>query len=149
MGKILLKLSIWRTNFMISILSFIIVIFGCLNWLSIGLFQYDIVAGLFGYQGSIFSRMVYIIVGVAACWLLFSVIKNKGSLNAKKLKHDERPIYNEEAKQEQVLRQASPIELQKAVELKTNKNGDETSQQGASPESTSSTGRNHNNLQNI
>lgn len=89
---------------MISIIAFIIAIFGCLNWLSIGMFQYDIVAGFFGYQGSIFSRLIYIIIGVSACWLIFSVIKNKGRLNPEKLKHDERPIYNKAAKQEQVLR---------------------------------------------
>lgn len=133
---------------MISILSFIIVILGSMNWLSIGLFQYDIVAGLFGYQGSIFSRMVYIIVGVSACWLLFSVIKNKGSLNAKKLKHDERPIYNEDAKQEQALRNASEKQLQKATELKQEEN-DMASQQNTQQEQTIGTGRNHSNLQNI
>ncbi len=78
--------------------------FGCLNWLCIGFFQYDIVAGLFGYQGSIFSRLVYILVGISALWLIFAIIKNKGSLNAKKLVHDERPLYNKDAKQEQILR---------------------------------------------
>lgn len=92
---------------MISIISFIVVILGCMNWLCIGLFQYDFVAGLFGYQGSIFSRMVYIIVGICACWLVFSVIKNKGRLNAEKLKHDERVMYDKHAKQEQVLREVN------------------------------------------
>ena len=135
---------------MISILSFIIVIFGSMNWLSIGLFQYDIVAGLFGYQGSIFSRMVYILVGVSACWLLFSVIKNKGSLNAKKLKHDERPMYSEEAKQEQALRHASQEELQKASEMKKQEeNNASANEQNAQPEQQIGTGRNHSNLQNI
>ena len=135
---------------MISILSFIIGIFGSMNWLSIGLFQYDIVAGLFGYQGSIFSRMVYIVVGVAACWLLFSVIKNKGSLNAKKLKHDERPMYSEEAKQEQALRHASQEELQKASEMKKQEeNNVSSNEQNAQPEQQIGTGRNHSNLQNI
>ena len=135
---------------MISILSFIIVIFGSMNWLSIGLFQYDIVAGLFGYQGSIFSRMVYIVVGVAACWLLFSVIKNKGSLNAKKLKHDERPMYSEEAIQEQVLRHASQEELQRASEMKKQEeNNVSSNEQNAQPEQQIGTGRNHSNLQNI
>ena len=69
---------------MFSILSFIIVIFGGLNWLCIGFFQYDIVAGLFGFQGSIFSRIVYIVVGISALYLTFAIIKNKGRLNMKK-----------------------------------------------------------------
>ena len=135
---------------MLSILSFIIVILGCMNWLSIGLFQYDIVAGLFGYQGSIFSRMVYILVGVAASWLLFSVIKNKGNINAKKLKHDERPIYSEEAKEEQALRHASPEQLQKASEMNAQEENKETYNQDNAPqEQTIGTGRNHSNVQNL
>ena len=89
---------------MISIISFIIAMFGCINWLCIGFFQYDIVAGFFGYQGSIFSRAVYIFVGIAACVVIFSVIKNKGRLNPQKLIHDERPLYSEKAKEEKYVR---------------------------------------------
>lgn len=66
--------------------------FGSLNWLCIGFFQYDLVAGLFGYQGSIFSRLVYIVVGIAAIYLIFVIIKNKGRLTANKLKKEEQPI---------------------------------------------------------
>ena len=77
---------------MISIIAFIIVMFGSLNWLCIGFFQYDLVAGLFGYQGSIFSRIVYIIVGICAIYLIFVMIKNKGRLTVKKLKKQEQPM---------------------------------------------------------
>ena len=77
---------------MISILAFVVVCFGSLNWLSIGLFQYDIVAGLFGYQGSIFSRLVYIVVGVCCVYLIYVVIKNKGRISVKKLKKEEQPM---------------------------------------------------------
>lgn len=131
---------------MISIIAFIIVIFGCMNWLSIGLFQYDIVAGLFGYQGSIFSRMVYILVGISASWLLFSVIKNKGRINAKKLKHEERQIYSEEVKQEQALRNATPEQLEKVAEMKNEENSTPTTKQNLQAKQTIGTGRNHSNL---
>ena len=77
---------------MISIFAFIIVMFGSLNWLCIGFFQYDLVAGLFGYQGSIFSRIVYIVVGICAIYLIFVIIKNKGRLTVKKLKKEEQPM---------------------------------------------------------
>lgn len=124
---------------MISIIAFIVVIFGAMNWLSIGMFQYDLVAGLFGYQGSIFSRMVYIFVGVCACWLVYSVIKNKGRLNAKKLKHDERVMYDKHAKQEQVLRE---------VEQENEKNNDEnsTKENEESLQNSNNIGRNHANI---
>ncbi|MBR4124132.1 MAG: DUF378 domain-containing protein [Clostridia bacterium] len=77
---------------MISIFAFVVVMFGSLNWLCIGFFQYDLVAGLFGYQGSIFSRLVYIVVGIAAIYLIFVIIKNKGRLTVNKLKKEEQPI---------------------------------------------------------
>ena len=80
---------------MISIIAFIIVIFGSMNWLSIGFFQYDIVAGLFGYQGSIFSRIVYIVVGICAIYLVFVIIKNRGRLTVKKLKKEEQPMLDQ------------------------------------------------------
>ena len=40
----------------------------CLNWGLIGLFQFDLVAWLFGGQGSLFSRVVYTLVGLAGIW---------------------------------------------------------------------------------
>lgn len=40
-------------------------IIGALNWGVIGLFQFDVVASLFGGQASVVSRIVYTIVGIA------------------------------------------------------------------------------------
>lgn len=82
---------------MISIIAFIVVIFGSVNWLAIGFFQYDLVAGLFGYQGSIFSRIVYIIIGICAIYLVYSVIKNKGKISVKRLvKKEKLPFKNDD-----------------------------------------------------
>ena len=41
-----------------------LVIIGALNWLLIGLFSFDLVATLFGNM-SVFSRIVYSLVGIA------------------------------------------------------------------------------------
>ena len=41
-----------------------LVIIGALNWLLIGLFSFDLVATLFGNM-SVFSRIVYVLVGIA------------------------------------------------------------------------------------
>ncbi|MBO5394559.1 MAG: DUF378 domain-containing protein [Clostridia bacterium] len=65
---------------MLTIIAFILSIAGCINWLLIGLLQYDFVAGIFGLQSSIFSRIIYIIIGAASVFLVFKLIKNKGSL---------------------------------------------------------------------
>ena len=49
-------------------LALLITIIGALNWGSIGLFQFDIVAWIGGGQGSLFSRIVYTAVGLAGIW---------------------------------------------------------------------------------
>ena len=73
---------------MLALFALILVITGCANWLTIGLLQFDFVAGLFGSQSNIFSRIVYVIIGVAAVILTINIIKNKGKIgfNFKKLK---------------------------------------------------------------
>lgn len=65
---------------MLTIIAFLLTILGCVNWLLIGLLQYDFIAGIFGYQSSIFSRIIYIVLGVASIFLVIKLIKNKGTL---------------------------------------------------------------------
>ena len=43
-----------------------LVIIGALNWGSIGLFQLDLVAWLFGGSASVISRIVYSLIGLCA-----------------------------------------------------------------------------------
>ena len=50
--------------------SLILVIIGAINWGAIGLFQFDLVAWLFGGQGAIISRIVYTLVALAGIWCL-------------------------------------------------------------------------------
>jgi hypothetical protein len=65
---------------MLTFIAFLLTMLGCVNWLMIGLLQYDFIAGLFGFQASIFSRLCYILIGVGAGYLLIRIIINKGSL---------------------------------------------------------------------
>ena len=46
-------------------IALILSVIGCLNWGLVGIFQFDLVAWLFGGQGSLFSRLVFTIVGLA------------------------------------------------------------------------------------
>ena len=63
---------------MLALISFILVTIGSLNWFSIGLLQYDFVAGIFGSQANVFSRLVYALVGIASIVMIVNLIKNKG-----------------------------------------------------------------------
>ncbi|MGB3262118.1 DUF378 domain-containing protein [Paenisporosarcina sp.] len=49
---------------MLSRIALALVIIGALNWGLIGLFQFDLVATLFGGQDSFLSRVVYGLVGI-------------------------------------------------------------------------------------
>jgi uncharacterized protein len=51
----------------IKILTLVLVIVGGLNWGLVGLFDFDLVAAIFG-AGSVLSRLVYILVGLSAGW---------------------------------------------------------------------------------
>ena len=64
---------------MFRIFAFVLTCLGGLNWLMIGALQYDFIAGLFGYQASIFSRMIYILFGIGAIYLTLRIIINKGT----------------------------------------------------------------------
>ncbi len=57
--------------------SLVLVIIGALNWLLVGLFQYDLVAGLFGGQGSWVSRIIYTLVGLAGIWAISLLFKER------------------------------------------------------------------------
>lgn len=48
----------------------ILVIVGALNWLLVGLFGFDLVAAIFGGSHSLFSRVVYALVGISGIWCL-------------------------------------------------------------------------------
>ena len=49
-------------------LALILVIVGALNWGMIGLFQFDLIAAIFGGMGSTSSRILYTVVGLAGLW---------------------------------------------------------------------------------
>ena len=65
---------------MMNLLCIVILIIGGLNWASIGFLQYDFIAGFFGTQASIFSRLVYICVGLATLYFIFMMFKYKGNI---------------------------------------------------------------------
>ena len=46
-------------------LALILSIVGSLNWGLVGIFQFDLVAWLYGGQGAVVSRIIYTIVGLA------------------------------------------------------------------------------------
>lgn len=65
-------------------LSLILLIIGALNWGLVGIFQFDLVAAIFGGMSGVVSRIIYTIVGLAGIWgitLLFRK-RNKAAFSA-------------------------------------------------------------------
>lgn len=52
-----------------------LVIIGAINWGLIGLFQFDLVASIFGGQDAILSRIVYILVGLSGLYCISLLFK--------------------------------------------------------------------------
>jgi uncharacterized membrane protein YuzA (DUF378 family) len=50
-------------------IALVLLIIGGLNWMLVGLFEFDLVAALFG-EMTVLARIVYILVGVAAIYAL-------------------------------------------------------------------------------
>lgn len=58
-------------------ISLILVIIGALNWLLVGLFQFDLVAALFGGQDAVLSRIIYTLVGLAGIWSISLLFRDR------------------------------------------------------------------------
>lgn len=58
-------------------IALILSIIGCLNWGLVGLFQFDLVAWLFGGTASLFSRLVYTVIALAGLWCISFLFRRK------------------------------------------------------------------------
>lgn len=60
----------------INRVALILAIIGGINWGSIGLFKFDLVAWIFGGQDAVLSRIIYTLVGLAAVWCISLLFRN-------------------------------------------------------------------------
>lgn len=57
-------------------IALVLAIIGGLNWGSIGIFGFDLVAFAFGGSDSAISRVIYTLVGLAALWCISLLFRN-------------------------------------------------------------------------
>lgn len=67
---------------MLDRISLILVIIGALNWGSIGLFQFDIVAWIFGGADAVFSRIIYTLVALAGIWCVSLLFRERDAIES-------------------------------------------------------------------
>jgi uncharacterized membrane protein YuzA (DUF378 family) len=63
-------------------IALIITVIGALNWGSIGLFGFDLVAWIFGGQEAIGSRIVYTVVALAGIWCISLIFRARERFHA-------------------------------------------------------------------
>lgn len=63
-------------------IALIIAIIGALNWGSIGLFQFDIVAWICGGSGSLLARIIYTVVALAGVWCISLIFRARESFDS-------------------------------------------------------------------
>ena len=63
-------------------LSLILLIIGALNWGLIGIFQFDVVASIFGGMSTVVARIIYTLVGLAGIWGISLLFRRDGIRHA-------------------------------------------------------------------
>lgn len=64
-------------NMVMDRISMILVIIGALNWGSIGLFRFDIVAWICGGQDAVVARVIYTVVALAGLWCISLLFRRR------------------------------------------------------------------------
>lgn len=62
---------------MMDTISLLLVIIGAINWLLVGVFQFDLVAWIFGGQSAMLARIIYSLVGAAGLWCISLLFRDR------------------------------------------------------------------------
>lgn len=58
-------------------IALILTVIGGINWGSIGIFRFDIIAYLFGGQTATVSRVIYTLIGLSAIWCISLLFRER------------------------------------------------------------------------
>ncbi len=58
-------------------LALILSIIGSINWGLVGIFQFDLVAWIFGGQDAVISRIIYSVIALAGLWCISLLFRKK------------------------------------------------------------------------
>jgi len=59
----------------------VLVVIGSLNWGLVGIFQFDLVAWLFGGTDAIISRIIYTVIALAGIWCISLLFRDNGRIH--------------------------------------------------------------------
>ncbi len=52
-------------------------IIGCLNWGLVGLFEFDLVAWIFGGSDALLSKIIYTVIALAGIWCISLLFRDR------------------------------------------------------------------------
>lgn len=61
-------------------IALVLAVIGGLNWGSVGLFRFDVVAWICGGAGALLARIIYTLVGLAAIWCISLIFRSDETL---------------------------------------------------------------------
>ena len=65
---------------MLDKIALAIAVIGGINWGSVGLFQFDIVAWICGGSDTVLSRIIYTVVGISALWCISLLVRDRSEI---------------------------------------------------------------------
>ncbi len=71
-----------RNSIMWDKIALTLLIVGGLNWGLVGIFRFDLIAWLFGGTGAVISRVLYILVALAAVWCISLLFREDSAVNS-------------------------------------------------------------------
>lgn len=77
-----------------NVISYVLVLLGAVNWGLYGIFDYNLVAGIFGGARSVGAIVLYVIIALAALWLIISPIVSGGELRLRMRKNEREEAEN-------------------------------------------------------
>lgn len=80
-----------------NIISYILVLLGAVNWGLYGIFDFNLVSWIFGGARSVGAIIVYVIITLAAIWLIVSPILSGNGLRLRMRDREETAYEEQEA----------------------------------------------------
>ncbi len=68
---------------MLDKIALFLLIVGGVNWGLVGLFEFDLVAFIFGGQTAVLARLVYVLVAISAIWCISLFFKENEMVEAR------------------------------------------------------------------
>ncbi len=69
---------------MLDRICLILVILGSINWGSVGIFQFDIVAWIFGGADALLARIIYTVIALAGIWCISLLFRPRNEIISEK-----------------------------------------------------------------